>query len=257
MKMKPKVGVFSFTSCEGCQLQILNLEDELLDLLGHIEIVNFREAMTEKGEDYQIALVEGSISTRSDAEELSEIREQADLVISIGACAVTTGLNGMRNLNTAREAWRRVYPDREFDDNVASEVRPVSEVVEVDFEVPGCPIDRGELLRVLSVLLAGGVPRVPRTPVCDECRRAGNPCLLDSGRYCFGSLAPSGCGAVCTSFGESCVACRGHLPNAPVEELMEVLLQKGLSREEIIVRLSQFGSREEGLTEYMKEGKTA
>lgn len=241
---KPGIGVFSFTSCEGCQLQLLNYEDDLLDLLARIRIVNFREAIDEKSREYSIAFVEGSISTASDERELKEIRENADFLVALGSCAVTTGLNGMRNAGTAREAWKRVYPDREFDTNVAGEVRRVSEVVRVDFEIPGCPIDRDELLSVITALLTGRVPRLPVTPVCDECRRAGTPCLLDRGTYCFGSLTRAGCGAICPAYGESCCGCRGLLPEAPVEELIEILGTKGYPRRETIVRLNQFGSRD-------------
>ncbi len=242
---KPPIGVFSFTSCEGCQLQLLNYEDDLLDLLERIEIVNFREAIDEKSDNYAIAFVEGSISTASDAEELKEIRKNADLLVTIGSCAVNTGLNGMRNAGTAEEAWKRVYPDREFDRNVADRVRAVSDVVDVDFEIPGCPVDRGEMMAVIMALPAGQVPRLPATPVCDECRRAGNPCLLDRGVYCFGSLTRSGCGAICPAYGESCCGCRGLLPSAPIDELVEILEGKGISREETVVRLNQFGSRDE------------
>ncbi len=251
--LKPKIGVFSFTGCEGCQLQVLNLENELLDLLERVEIVNFREALTGGTNDYAVALVEGSISTASDERELKEIRRNARLLIAIGACAHTTGLNGMRNGESAKLAWSRVYPDRAFDANVAEEVRPLCEVVDVDFTVPGCPIDRDELLRVLTVILAGGTPRPSTTPVCDECRRAGNECLLDDGRICFGALAPSGCRAVCTSYGESCAACRGHLPGAPVSELMALLEEKGIDREEIILRLGRFGSRERAVAALLEE----
>ncbi len=252
---KPKIGVFSFASCEGCQLQLLNYEDDLLDLLGRIDIVNFREAIDEKSNEYTIALVEGSIATESDAEEVREIRENADFLVTIGACAVTTGLNGMRNATTAQDAWKRVYPDREFDENVASQVRRVSEVVQVDFEIPGCPIDRRELLYVITCLLHGQVPRLPTSPVCDECRRAGNPCLLDRGIWCFGSITRSGCGAICPTYGESCCGCRGLLPGAPIEELIEILGKKGMPRDEVIVRLNQFASRDEqvkALTEELR-----
>jgi coenzyme F420-reducing hydrogenase gamma subunit len=242
---KPKIGVFSFASCEGCQLQFVSIENELLDLLGRIEIVNFREAIDEKRDDYAIAFVEGSIATASDEEEVKAIRSRAAVLVTIGACAVTTGLNGMRNALPARDAWKRVYPDRDFDANVAPEVRRVAEVVPVDFEIPGCPIDRGELLYFITTLLQGQVPRLPATPVCDECRRAGNPCLLDRGIYCFGSIARSGCRAICPAYGESCCGCRGLLHEAPIAELMEILGRKGYSREEIVVRLNQFNSKDE------------
>jgi coenzyme F420-reducing hydrogenase gamma subunit len=242
---KPKIGVFSFASCEGCQLQILSIENELLNLLGRVEIVNFREAIDDRRDDYDIAFVEGSIATESDAEEVRAIRARAGFLVTIGACAVTTGLNGMRNAAEARAAWMRVYPDREFDSNVAPEVRRVSEVVKVDFEIPGCPIDRTEFLYVVGTLLRGQVPRLPTAPVCDECRRAGNPCLLDRGIHCFGSVTRAGCGAICPSFGESCAGCRGLLPRAPVQELIEILGRKGYTSEEVVIRLNQFNSRDE------------
>jgi sulfhydrogenase subunit delta len=240
----PRIAVFSFTSCEGCQLQILNLEDELLALLRRVEIVNFREAMTERSDDYQIALVEGSVSTQADEDELREVRARAAVLVTIGACAVTTGVNGMRNALPAEQAWARVYPDRGFDAGVQPRVRRVADVVKVDVEVPGCPIDRGELLRTLTVLLLGQVPRLPSTPVCDECRRAGNPCLLDRGEFCFGSVTRSGCGAICPRFGESCCACRGLLPAAPLAELLEILELRGIPRAESLLRLTQFASQD-------------
>jgi coenzyme F420-reducing hydrogenase gamma subunit len=239
---RPKIGIFSFASCEGCQLQILSIDEELLDLVDRLEIVNFREAIDEKRDDYDIAFVEGSIASESDAEEVRAVRSRASFLVTIGACAVTTGVNGMRNSIPVREAWKAVYPDRELDPNVASEARRVSEVVKVDFEIPGCPIDRRELLEVVATLLRGQVPRLPAAPVCDECRRSGNPCLLDRGIYCFGPISRAGCGAICPSFGESCCGCRGLLRGAPVEELLEIHAKKGLSREEIVVRLGQFNS---------------
>ena len=239
--MRPRVGVFSFTSCEGCQLTILNLEDEILALLGHLEIVNFREAIDEKGHDYEIAFVEGAITTEVEGRELAEIRERAGTLVSIGACACTGGVNAMKNLHDLERARRDVYGEgAAYFDTLP--VKRVRDLVKVDYEMHGCPIDRGEFLRVTTQLLLGQVPRVPTDAVCNECKARGNVCLYDKGEHCLGAVTREGCGAICPTYGEICSGCRGFVDEPNLESLIEVMRQRGLDPREVWNRLSRFNA---------------
>ena len=228
----PKVGVFSFTSCEGCQLQILNLEDELPSIIERIEIVNFREAMTEKGTDYDIAFVEGSITMESEVGELKKIRETAGVLIAIGACAALGGVNNLKNLHP-KEKWLPGVYQRDDLFTGTTHTRRISDVVKVDFVIPGCPIDKGEFIRFVSYLLIGIEPRLPDYPVCVECRSRGNACIVEDDGWCLGSVTRAGCEAICPTFGESCAGCRGILEDANIPGLVTVLNSKGFSTEEV------------------------
>lgn len=207
---KPKVGIFSFTGCEGCQLNILNLEAYLLDMLGSVDIVNFREAMSEKGQDYSIAFVEGSISTASDEAELKEIRATADVLIAMGACAHLGGVNSLKGLHDLNAVRATVYGDKAdcFD---TTPVRRLSDVVPVDYVIPGCPIDRQEFMQVLKTLLMGLEPKLPAYPCCVECKVKANVCMYDKEMSCIGPITRGGCGAICPSYGQPCDGCRGFV----------------------------------------------
>ncbi len=239
--MKPKVGVFSFTSCEGCQLTILNLEDEILELLGAIEIVNFREAIDDRRNDYDVAFIEGSITTEEEVEELKAIRERAKALVAIGACACLGGINGLKNRQDLHHARQRVYGDgaRHFP---TEPTRRVRDVVPVDYEMNGCPIDKREFVSVTKSLLLGQVPRPSEDAVCTECKAKANVCLYDKGLACIGPITRSGCGAICPTFGDGCEGCRGFLGNANIASMVEIMKSKGLSREEVEDRLTMFNA---------------
>ncbi len=244
---KPKIGIFSFTSCEGCQLQILSLEDEFIDLLQHIEIVNFREAITEKGDDYQIAFVEGSITRTSEIAELKNIREKAEILIALGACAALGGINAMKNLHPQKEWLQTVYGrDDLFSDTIPT--KRIKDVVDVDFVIPGCPIDKNEFLRFVKSLLIGIEPRLPNYPVCVECRSKGNVCLFDkkNGQVdgCLGSVTRAGCNAICPTFKDACVGCRGFVDQPNVDSLKVILKDNGLSEKDIQRRFTIFNTLE-------------
>lgn len=239
--MKPKIGVFSFTSCEGCQLTILNLEEEILALLGHLDIVNFREAIDEKRDDYDVAFVEGSITREVEVEEVKAIRANAKFLVAIGACACLGGINGMKNLHDLEEAKSAVYGAgaRHFD---TLPTRRVRDVVPVDYEMHGCPIDKKEFIRVAAALLMGQVPKVPSDAVCNECKSKANVCLYDKGEYCLGAVTREGCGAICPSYGEICVGCRGFVDHPNLDSIVEVMKSRGLSKRDIWLRLTQFNA---------------
>jgi coenzyme F420-reducing hydrogenase gamma subunit len=190
---KPKVAFFDFAGCEGDQLQIANLEEKLLDILAHVEVVSFREIKTGHSDDYDIAFVEGSITRPEDEERLKDIRSKAKVLVALGACAHIGGINCLKNF--MGEAFYRdvVYgPHAGWYRTYAA--RPLSAVVPVDAEIPGCPIDPLEFARVVKELLLGRTPWLPDYPVCVECKMAGNICRFDIGRMCLGFITRAGAG---------------------------------------------------------------
>jgi coenzyme F420-reducing hydrogenase gamma subunit len=242
--MKPKIGVFSFTSCEGCQLQILNLEEEFTSLIDQIEFVNFREAMSEKGEDYQIAFIEGSITMESEIEVLERIREKAEILIALGACAHLGGVNNLKNLHPRDEWLPSVYNRNDlFTDTIPT--KRIHDVVPVDYVIPGCPIDKCEFLRFVQALILKIEPRFPDYPVCIECRSKGNVCLVEQGRWCLGSVTNAGCNAICPTYKDSCVGCRGLVEEPNMESLVNILLEKGLTKDEIRSKFNLFNGLED------------
>lgn len=209
-KTRPKLAVFKFASCDGCQLSILNLEDDLLALGQTLDIAYFPEASSamETG-PYDLVLVEGSITTEEDAHRIRSVREQAKVLVTIGACATAGGIQALRNWADVEAFKRAVYPSPEYIQSVSTST-PISEHVHVDFELWGCPIDKGQLLRVITDLMAGVQPRVPVDSVCLECKRRGNVCVMVAkGLACLGPVTRAGCGAICPSMGRDCYGCFG------------------------------------------------
>ena len=254
---KPKVAFFDFTSCEGCQLTVVDSLQTHLDLLDAIEIVQFREAMSEKGDDYQIAFIEGSCTRKSDEDRLMRIREQAEIVVALGACAHLGGVNALRNRQSLDEISAYVYGDsRDWTESVpyrrqqvnADLVRvtplaqPIEAIVRVDAILPGCPIDREEFVRVTKQLLQGRPPRIPDYPLCVECKLSENVCLFHRGQVCLGPVTRAGCGAICPTHGDSCQACRGAIPNPSLDAMHSVLAEAGLTTEDILTRFTMFGT---------------
>jgi sulfhydrogenase subunit delta len=208
---KPRVAVFKMASCDGCQLQLLDAEEALLELAGEIDIVRFAEASSDmRPGPYDVTLVEGSVSTPEQVEEIREIRNQSKVLVTIGACATSGGVQALRNATGRHEEFvRTVYPTPEY---VASleDSHPVADHVPVEIELSGCPIDRGELLTTITSLLQGAMPRLSTSPVCVECKRRGYVCVLVvDGETCLGPVTRTGCGALCPGFGRGCYGCFG------------------------------------------------
>jgi sulfhydrogenase subunit delta len=239
---KPKVAFFDFASCEGCQLTVVDSLQTHLELIEAVEIVQFREAMSEKGEDYQIAFVEGSCTRPEDEERLKKIREQAAIVVALGACAHTAGLNALKNIQPSLEDVRKyVYGDKsEWYDTYPA--RPISAVIEVDAFVPGCPIDRFEFLEVVKKVLLGKKPTVPDYPVCVECKLQENVCIFDKGGTCLGPITRAGCGAICPSYGSGCEGCRGLIPHPNENAMEDVLAKAGLTVEQLLSMRTMFNA---------------
>ena len=213
--VRPTLGVFKFASCDGCQLSILNMEDDLLALGQVLDIAYFPEASSDmRAGPYDIALVEGSITTPEDAHRILSVREQAKVLITIGACATAGGIQALRNWADVEAFKQVVYPSPQYIHSLSTST-PISEHVRVDFELWGCPIDKKQLLSVLTDLLAGVQPRLPTHPVCVDCKRRGIVCVMVAkGIPCLGPVTRTGCGAICPSMGRDCYGCFGPAEGA-------------------------------------------
>jgi sulfhydrogenase subunit delta len=217
MARKPKLAVWKFASCDGCQLSLLDCEDELLAVAGAIDIANFAEATRAvMPGPYDVSLVEGSITTAHDAERILEVRKQSKLLITIGACATAGGIQALKNFADVAEFTKIVYAHPDYISTLATST-PISAHVKVDFELRGCPISKAQLLEVVSALLAGRKPVTPEHAVCVECKLKGNVCVMVAhGTPCLGPVTHAGCGALCPSFDRGCYGCFGpkETPNA-------------------------------------------
>lgn len=234
--MKARVAFFDFASCEGCQLQIANLEEEVLDLIEIVDIVSFREVMKEHSDDYDIAIIEGSIMRPMDEERLRKIRSRAKTLVAFGACACIGGINKIRNQWSPEEVKKEVYGDADIKDNEYFDVfqtKAVNEVVPVDYYIRGCPPDRGEIKKVLSALAMGKKPVIPNYPVCVECKKNENICVFELGQFCLGPITRAGCGSACPNHRSACDGCRGILKEPQVECVMDILKRYDLTYDEM------------------------
>lgn len=220
----PTVAVHKFSSCDGCQLSILNLEDELLDLAGAIDIAYFLEASSAvKPGPYDIALVEGSVSTEHEVERIHKIREESDLLITIGTCATAGGIQALRNFTDPKKLADVVYDHPEFL-NYREKSTPISDHVEVDYEVWGCPVNKYQLLETIVAFLQNRRPNLPIHSLCLDCKRKGIVCVMvTKGMPCMGPITRTGCGVLCPSNGRGCYGCFGPSPDADIDAVIPVL----------------------------------
>ena len=249
--VRPRVAFFELTSCEGCELQILNNEATLLNFLSLVEVVNFREAMTERSTDYEIAFVEGSVTRADEEERLLEIRRQAKILVALGSCACFGGVNQLKNrFNDLLWVKREVYGDFPVE---TSDVRPLSAVVKVDLEIFGCPIRKEEVERIVTDLVVGKGVKHSDYPVCMDCKANENICMFDLGEPCLGPVTRAGCDAWCPGNRLGCWGCRGPATVANVEQLAKIMDEHGFSKETFLDRLECFGGFA-GYVESYKEG---
>lgn len=244
MTIKPKAAFFSFTCCEGCQLMILSCEDELPSILEHIEIVNFREAMTERSEDYQIAFIEGSISRKEEIKKVKLIREKAKVVVALGACSSTGGLNCLKNRFPMEYVRKEVYgkDGLKFKAFETMPARPIDSIIPVDYYIHGCPISKKEFLSVLTSLLMESIPRIVNHPVCVDCKIAGNICVFEKGKTCLGPVTRGGCDAVCITYGCVCWGCRGLVDDPNTSAHKETLGRHGLTADDVMRSFTLYGA---------------
>jgi coenzyme F420-reducing hydrogenase gamma subunit len=243
---KPKIAFFDFACCEGCQLQVYNLEEEILDLLELVEPVEWREAMSDHSEEYDIAIIEGSITRDEDAERLKTIRERAKILIALGACATIGGVNKLKNLFPMDEVRKTVYgKDAGMPHLDTAPTRAVGEVVPVDYCIQGCPIDNREFSSIVRSLALGKKPFIPSYPVCVECKMKENVCRFELGEICLGPVTRAGCGARCPSHGMWCFGCRGTVDDPNVNAARDVMEQYGKTLEDLRGKLLLFESEQE------------
>jgi sulfhydrogenase subunit delta len=207
---KPTVAVYKFSSCDGCQLSILNMEDELLDLAKAIDIAYFLEATrAQKPGPYDIALVEGSITTPHEIERIKEVRAQARTVIALGTCATAGGIQALRNFANAGQYANVVYSNPEYLDYLKT-ATPIAEHILVDLELWGCPVNKKQVIEVIVALLNNRKPNLPPYSVCLDCKRRGTTCVMvDRGTPCLGPVTQAGCNAICPAMGRGCYGCFG------------------------------------------------
>jgi len=249
---KPKVGFFELSSCEGCQLQLLNKEATLLDFLSLVEIVYFREGMTEKSNDYDIAFVEGSVTRDDEIERLEKIRENAKVVVALGSCACFGGVNQLKNrFNDLDWVKKEVYDDYPI---ASREAAPLANFVKVDLEIYGCPIKKEEVERIVSRLVLGKSVEHPNYPVCMECKANENICLFDLGEPCLGPITRAGCDSWCPSNRLGCWGCRGPAPAANFKQLAEICSKNNISQERLLDRLECFGGFAEQVADLQNRG---
>jgi sulfhydrogenase subunit delta len=248
--MSARIAFFEFTCCEGCQLEVLNQGPELLDILQLVEIVRFREAMSEKADDYEIAFIEGSISTPEQVTQIKEIRSRAKLIVALGACAVQGGVNTLRNRMPILEVKQYVYGEIIENEPFSSILaNPVSSFVKVDYNIRGCPITTVEFVRFTKQILLGMRPFEPDYPVCVECKLNENLCVFDKGMVCLGPVTRAGCDSICPSFGNRCEGCRGLVSDPNVNAHRETLIRYNLTPQQIIAEYDLFGVFDEEVEE--------
>ena len=250
---KPKLAVWKFASCDGCQLSLLDCEDELLAIAGAIEIAYFVEATRAvvRG-PYDISLVEGSITTAHDAERIKEVRRQSKTLITIGACATAGGIQALRNFADVKAFTAIVYARPDFISTLATST-PIAAHVPVDFELRGCPINKRQLIEVISALLARRKPVTPTHSVCVECKLKGNVCVMVAhGTPCLGPVTHAGCGALCPGYNRGCYGCFGPMesPNAPA--LSRQLVHLGMDDRDLKRIYSTFNANAEPFREEAK-----
>ena len=214
----PRLAVWKFASCDGCQLSLLDCEDELLAVADALDIAYFPEATRApiRG-NYDLSLVEGSITTPHDAERIQEVRRRSRALVTIGACATAGGIQALRNFADVRDYASIVYARPDYIHTLATST-PIADHVKVDFELRGCPIDKGQLIETISAFLAGRKPVTPSHSVCLQCKLKGNVCVMVAhGTPCLGPVTHAGCGALCPSYDRGCYGCFGPMetPNAP------------------------------------------
>lgn len=240
---KPKLAVFKFASCDGCQLSLLDAEDELLAIADQIEIAYFLEARTRTlAGPYDVGLVEGSVTTAHDAERIREIREQCRFLVTIGACATSGGIQSLRNWANVHEFIQQVYASPEYINTLETST-PIAHHVPVDFELRGCPINKRQLVELVTAIVIGRQPKVPNYSVCMECKRRGTVCLAVAQQIpCIGPLTQAGCGAICPSYNRGCFGCYGPQERPNTQSLCKHYEQQGTQRPRLLHLLRNFNA---------------
>jgi coenzyme F420-reducing hydrogenase gamma subunit len=251
-KTRPKLAVWKFSSCDGCQLSLLDCEDELLAVAGAFEIAYFLEATRAQSKGpYDVSLVEGSIANAHDAERIKKVRADSKALITIGACATAGGIQALRNFRNYEAFVSAVYARPEYIDGLATSTA-ISEHVKVDFELRGCPIDKRQLLEVLSAFLNKRKPSISPHSVCLECKLSGQVCVMVAhGTPCLGPVTHAGCGSLCPRHARGCYGCFGPQERANTASLTRQIAELGLGERELAELYRSFNANADA---FRKEG---
>jgi sulfhydrogenase subunit delta len=242
-KRRPKLAVWKFASCDGCQLSLLDCEDELLAVAGEVEIANFPEASRAIVEGpYDLSLVEGSITTPHDAERIKQVRQNSKFLVTIGACATAGGIQALRNFKDVKEFIQVVYATPAYIQTL-DQSTPIAEHVKVDFELRGCPINKLQLVEVISAFLNNRRPNTPPHSVCVECKLRGNVCVMVAqGTPCLGPVTHAGCGAICPSYNRGCYGCFGPKETPNTASLSGWYSRLGVTEEDLVLSFRGFNA---------------
>ena len=243
IKRKPKLAIWKFASCDGCQLSLLDCEDELLAITNRVDIAYFLEATsTVRKGPYDISLVEGSITTQHDLKRIQKIRQNSKLLVTIGACATAGGIQALRNFKNINDFISLVYAKPQYIETLDKST-PIANHVPVDYELRGCPINKRQLLEVLSAFLHGRKPNTPSYSVCIECKRRFNVCVMVScGIPCLGPVTHAGCNAICPSYHRGCYGCYGPMETPNTTSLSSQFSQLGLDKDNIVRTFRTFNA---------------
>jgi sulfhydrogenase subunit delta len=254
MSARPTVAVWKFSSCDGCQLTLLDCEDELLAIAEAVEIAYFPEATSAELEGpYDISLVEGSVTTEHDIARIQEIREQSGLLVTIGACATSGGIQALRNVADVKDWIPIVYASPEFISTLGTST-PIADHVQVDLELRGCPISKEQLVETVLALLSGRRPRLPSTSVCFECKARGTPCVMvAAGTPCLGPVTQAGCGAICPAYHRGCYGCFGPMESPNISALAGQWRALGMTDDGIVRALRTFNANAPAFREASSE----
>jgi coenzyme F420-reducing hydrogenase gamma subunit len=240
---KPRLAIFDFACCEGCQLQIVNLEQEILDLLNLVQPVEWREAMSDQSTEYDIALVEGSITRLEDELRLKEIRRRAKVLVALGSCATIGGVNKLKNNFPMDDVKRCVYGSSASMPHLNTyPTKALDEVVKVDLKIHGCPINSQEFGYIVRCLAAGTTPVIPNYPVCVECKLRETVCRYEFNEVCLGVITRAGCNAPCPAGGMFCYGCRGMVDEPNLNAAHDIMARYGLTVEDLKGRMQLFNS---------------
>jgi coenzyme F420-reducing hydrogenase gamma subunit len=232
---RPRLAVWKFASCDGCQLTLLDCEDELLTVAGAVEVAYFLEASraTVRG-PYDLSLVEGSITTPEDVERIRQVRRVSKVLVTIGACATAGGIQALRNFADVAGFLSIVYAEPGYISTLATST-PIAAHVPVDFELQGCPINKHQLLEVISAFLLGRKPNISAHSVCFECKRRGTPCVMVAkGIPCLGPVTHAGCGALCPAYARGCYGCYGPMESPNTASLAGWMSGLGVADDGIV-----------------------
>lgn len=245
-KSRPKLAVWKFASCDGCQLSLLDCEDELLAVAGAVDIAHFLEASGRVTEGpYDLSLVEGSITTENDRQRILQVREQSRHLVTIGACATSGGIQALRNFSDIDAYIAAVYAKPDYIDTLATST-PISAHVPVDFELRGCPINKAQLLEVITAFLSHRRPNIPGYSVCVECKLKQNICVMVAhGTPCLGPVTHAGCNAICPSYNRGCYGCYGPMETPNMGAMTHWLRAQGVASPDIQRLLRTFNANAE------------